>query len=134
MVFGDGLDLVLTAIGGFTCLFSTYLLCKAVYKDARENDDKNAVLWTILTVFFDWLTVFIYAFFRYKKSKKFVSCAHCGKMISSKEPVCMFCKQPVNDAPTRNFVSAEVKKYLVLAAIYSAVTLVVKSISLFFGM
>ena len=132
MVFGDGLDLVLTAIGGFTRLFSTYLLCKAVYKDARENDDKNAVLWTILTVFFDWLTVIIYAFFRYKKSKKFVSCAHCGKMVSSKEPVCMFCKQPVNDAPKRNFVSTEVKKYLVLAAIYSAVTLIVKGISLFF--
>ena len=134
MVFGDGLDLVLTAIGGFTRLFSTYLLCKAVYKDARENDDKNAVLWTILTVPFDWLAVIIYAIFRYNKTKNFVSCPHCGKMGSSKESVCMFCKQPVNDAPKRHFVSEEVKKYLVLAAIYSVVSLVVKSISLFLGM
>ena len=101
----------LSVISELTAVLYKVFLCVAVHKDAREHDDKNAVLWTVLTVLFGLLPVIIYAILRYNKSKDFISCPHCGKMVSAKYPVCMFCKQPVNDAPKRDFISEDVKKY-----------------------
>ena len=118
----------LSVISGLTAVLYKVFLCVAVHKDAREHDDKNTVLWTVLTVLFGLLPVIIYAILRYNKSKDFISCPHCGKMVSAKYPVCMFCKQPVNDAPKRDFISEDVKKYLILAAVLFVVDLVVKSI------
>ena len=118
----------LSVISELTAVLYKVFLCVAVHKDAREHDDKNAVLWTVLTVLFGLLPVIIYAILRYNKSKDFISCPHCGKMVSAKYPVCMFCKQPVNDAPKRDFISEDVKKYLILAAVLFVVDLVVKSI------
>lgn len=127
MLFGDIFGL--SMISSLAAMLYKVFLCIAVYKDARENDSKNAVLWTVLTVLFGLLPVIIYAILRYNKSKDFISCPHCGKMVSAKYPVCMFCKQPVNDPPKRDFVSEEVKKYLILAAVLFVVDLVVKSIA-----
>ena len=118
----------LSVISELTAVLYKVFLCVAVHKDAREHDDKNAVLWTVLTVLFGLLPVIIYAILRYNKSKDFISCPHCGKMVSAKYPVCMFCKQPVNDAPKRDFISEDVKKYLILAAVLFVVDVVVKSI------
>ena len=118
----------LSVISELTAVLYKVFLCVAVHKDAREHDDKNAVLWTVLTVLFGLLPVIIYAILRYNKSKDFILCPHCGKMVSAKYPVCMFCKQPVNDAPKRDFISEDVKKYLILAAVLFVVDLVVKNI------
>ncbi len=103
-------------------------LCVAVYKDATEHDDQNAVLWTVLTVIFGFVPAIIYVIFRYQKEREFVGCRHCGKMVSKKYPVCMFCKQPTNEESSRPIVSEEVKKYLILAGIFFIVKIVFESI------
>lgn len=108
-------------------------LCVALYKDATEHDDKNAVLWTVLTVIFGFVPAIIYVIFRYQKEREFVVCRHCGKMVSKKYPVCMFCKQPTNDESGRPLISEEVKKFLILAGIFFIVKIVFESVIMVSG-
>lgn len=114
----------LMMVNGLTSLLFKVFLCIAVYKDAREHEDKNAVLWTILTAIFTLIPVIIYAIFRYHRDKEYISCPHCGRMVSKKYPVCMFCKQPINDSKNREFISEEVKKYLIIAAVFFVINLI----------
>lgn len=118
----------LPMISSLTSLLFKVFLCISVYKDAKEREDKNAVLWTILVAIFGLLPLIIYIIFRLRKDKDFVLCPHCGKMVSKKYPVCMFCKQPINDSKKREFISEEVKKYLVIAAVFFVVNLITESI------
>lgn len=123
----------LPMISSLTSLLFKVFLCISVYKAAKELNDKNAVLWTILVAIFGWIPMIIYFTLRYKKDKEFFSCPHCGKVISKKYPVCMFCKQPINDSKKREFISEEVKKYLVIAAVFFVVNLITESIILATG-
>lgn len=123
----------LPMISSLTSLLFKVFLCISVYKDAKEREDKNAVLWTILVAIFGLLPLIIYIIFRFRKDKEFVLCPHCGKMVSKKYPVCMFCKQPINDSKKREFISEEVKKYLVIAAVFFVVNLITESIILATG-
>lgn len=121
-LFGLGMINILSGI-----LYKVFL-CMAVYKDAKEHDDKNAVLWTILVAFFGLIPTVIYLIFRIQKEKEFIRCPHCGKMIAKKYPVCMFCKQPINDSSQEAFVSEEVKKYLVIAGVLFIIRLIVSNL------
>ncbi len=104
-------------------------LCIAVYKDAIEHSDRNTALWTtVLTAIFGFIPAVVYAIFRYQKEKDFVTCRHCGKMVSKKYPVCMFCKQPTGDESGRSLISEEVKKYLILAGVFFIVQFVFEGI------
>ena len=114
----------LELISGFSSLFFKFLLCRAIYKDASERNDKNAVLWVVLMALCGIIAVPVYFIVRHYRKDNFVSCPHCGKMVSTKYPVCMFCKQPVETEEKSKFVSEEVKKYLIIAAIYYAVSVV----------
>ena len=50
MIF-DGL-FGFTMINILSAILYKVFLCMAVYKDAKEHEDKNAVLWAILVVLF----------------------------------------------------------------------------------
>lgn len=103
-------------------------LCIAVYKDATEHSDPKVMLWTVLTAIFGFIPAVVYAIFRYQKERDFVTCRHCGKMVSKKYPVCMFCKQPTGDELGRSLISEEVKKYLILAGVFFVVQFVFEGI------
>lgn len=118
----------LNMINSLASLLFKIFLCISVYKDAQENDDKNTILWTILTLIFGLLPALIYAVFRYRRKSEFVACPHCGKMVSRKYPVCMFCKQPANVTKKDEFISEDVKKYLIIAGVFFVLNLVANSI------
>ena len=118
----------LPMISSLTSLLFKVFLCISVYKDAKEHNDKNAVLWTILVAIFGLIPMIIYAIFRFHRDKEFVLCPHCGKLVSKKYPVCMYCKQPVNDSKNREIISEEVKKYLIIAAAFFVANLIAESI------
>ena len=46
-------------------------------------------------------------------------------MIAKKYPVCMFCKQTINTSGPENFVSEEVKKYIIAAGVLFIIKLIV---------
>ncbi len=121
-LFGAGMLRTLAALA------YKVFLCIAVYKDATEHSDQKVMLWTVLTAIFGFIPAVVYAIFRYQKEKDFVTCRHCGKMISKKYPVCMFCKQPTGDESGRSLISEEVKKYLILAGVFFIVQFVFEGI------
>lgn len=123
MIF-DGL-FGFTMINILSAILYKVFLCMAVYKDAKEHEDKNAVLWAILVVIFGLIPTIIYLIFRYQKEKEFIRCPHCEKMIAKKYPVCMFCKQTINTSGPENFVSEEVKKYIIAAGVLFIIKLIV---------
>ncbi len=107
-----GLGLLRAAVS----ILSRVFLCMAVYKDSKEHDKNNSVMWTVLAALFGWIPVLIYVFLRYRKEKEMKLCLHCGRLNTSKYPVCMFCKQPM-DVEKSPFISGEVKKFLILALV-----------------
>lgn len=121
-LFGAGMLRTLAALA------YKIFLCIAVYKDATEHSDPKVMLWTVLTAIFGFIPAVVYAIFRYQKEKDFVTCRHCGKMVSKKYPVCMFCKQPTGDESGRSLISEEVKKYLILAGVFFVVQFVFEGI------
>lgn len=123
----------LPMISALASLLFKIFLCISVYKDAKERSDKNVVLWTILVAIFGIIPLIIYCVLRVRNDKEFILCPHCGKMVSKKYPVCMFCKQPTNDSKKREFISEEVKKYLIIAAVFFVVNLITESIILATG-
>lgn len=108
-------------------LFKIFL-CIAVYKFAKERNDKNAVLMTILTVIFGLIPAIVYFIYRVHKEKESVLCQHCGSLVAKEYPICMYCKQPVGDSQKRELFSKDVKKYLFIAAIFFVVKLISGSI------
>ncbi len=123
----------LPMISSLTSILFKVFLCISVYKDAKERNDKNAILWTILVAIFGLIPLIIYVIFRYHRDKGYISCPHCGKMVSKKYPVCMYCKQPIDEAQQREVISEEVKKYLIIAAVFFVVNLITESIILATG-
>lgn len=105
-------------------------LCMAVYKDAKERDDKNVILWTVLVAIFGLMPLLIYVLFRFYKENKYVICPHCGKMISKDYPVCAYCKQPINDKKDNEFVSAEVKKLLIICGVLFVIKIIIENVFL----
>ncbi len=102
--------------------FTTAILYKvflgiAVYKDATNRKDKNAVLWTVLIILFGLIPLIIYAVVVYQKEKELIRCPHCGNLVSKKFPVCMYCKQHIKEFNENSIISEEVKKYLIIAAV-----------------
>lgn len=102
--------------------FTTAILYKvflgiAVYKDATNRKDKNVVLWTILVILLGLIPLIIYAVVVHQKEKELIRCPHCGNLISKKFPVCMYCKQSIGEINQKPFISEEVKKYLIIAAV-----------------
>lgn len=115
MIFISKLSIILMRV--VTVILYKGFLGNAVYKDATENQDKNAGLWAILVIMFGWIPLIIYVIMRYQREKEMTICPHCQNLVSKKFPVCMFCKQPINNGPQKPIISEEVKKNLIIAAV-----------------
>ncbi len=113
MIFMSAVSVLLMNVVMFI-LYKGFL-GNAVYKDATENQDRNAGLWAILVIIFGWIPLVIYIIMRYQKEKEMISCPHCGNIVSKKFPVCMFCKQPINKGKKKPIISDEVKRNLIIA-------------------
>lgn len=121
----------LGVISGLANLLYKVFLGIAVYKDATEKNDRNAVLWTILVIIFGVLPALIYVFLRVREENKMIFCPYCGKLISKKYPVCMHCKQPIQDYIKKPLISEDVKKYLIISAVFFVINVVVSVFNTF---
>ncbi|MCI8553754.1 MAG: hypothetical protein HFJ80_02255 [Clostridiales bacterium] len=70
-------------------LASSVMLGLCVYNDARYRGDTNAVLWGVLSGFFN-IAALVYLIVKLA-SKRFLYCSQCGQPLSCAEPVCQCC-------------------------------------------
>lgn len=97
----------------------------AVYYDAKQKENKNALLWAILTGCFKLIALIIYLILRNRDKNQLVICEKCHKLTSKSFGYCIHCNNPIIKQVNSEEYKDKIKIFATLAIVFFALSLIV---------
>ncbi len=98
----------------------------AVYYDAKQQENKNALVWAILTGFFKIIALIIYLIVRNRDKNRLVICENCRKLTSKSLGYCIHCKSPIINQDNSKEYKEKIKIFATLAIVFYVLNLIIQ--------
>ena len=130
-------SMIMDMMGGFLAisvlgLAASLLLAFCVYYDAKARGNNNAVVWAILSGFFNFVAL-IYIIVQAVSKPKTVYCMRCGNIVPPGFYACPVCNTPVMSA-TAALAPEQIAQYKKIRLILFIVWIVVYVITMIVSM
>lgn len=130
-------SMIMDMMGGFLAisvlgLASSLLLAFCVYYDAKARGNSNAVVWAILSGFFN-IAALVYIIAQAVSKPKPVYCMRCGNIVPPGFYACPVCNTPVTSAAealTPEQIAQYKKIRLILFIVWIVVTVITTILSM----
>lgn len=113
--------------GASLSIACSIFLALAVYYDAKQQENKNALVWAILTGFFKIIALIIYLIVRNRDKNRLVICEKCRKLTNKSLGYCIHCNSPIVNQNNSEEYKDKIKIFATLAIVFYALSFIIKA-------